>query len=149
MLYVVSRKYLQLQPSVFGSLGEGDTMIKPLSAIIAFISVVFMSGCATIPQDIHMSRQVDVKAGKYDMRVDHYVAGEIPAVVVAGCGGHNVTVRIIELSTRNVVKTFKDYIPENWTKWWWFNDLPKGSYQAVLIIEGEIKASVKFNIDNS
>jgi hypothetical protein len=128
---------------------EGDTMIKRLSAVLAFISVVFMSGCAAIPQDIHMSRQVDVKAGNYSMRVDQYAAGEIPAVVVTGCGGHNVTVRLIELSTGNVVKTYKDYVPEYWTKWWWFNDLPKGSYEAVLIIEGDTKASVKFKIDNS
>ncbi len=123
-------------------------MIKPLSAVFVFISVVFMSGCAADPQDIHMSRQVDVKAGNYTMRVDQYAAGEIPAVVVTGCGGHNVTVRISDLSTGNVVKTYKDYVPENWIKWWWFNDLPKGSYEATLIIQGDKKAAVKFRINN-
>jgi hypothetical protein len=128
---------------------KGDTMIKLLSSVLVFISVVFMYGCAAVPQDIHMSRQVDVKAGNYTMRVDQYAAGEIPAVVVTGCGGHNVTVRIIDLSKGNVVKTYKDYVPENWTKWWWFNDLPKGSYEAILIIEGDTKASVKFKINNS
>jgi starvation-inducible outer membrane lipoprotein len=140
---------LQRLPSGVGGRGEGDTMIKRLSAVLAFISLVFMSGCASIPQDIHMSRQVDVEAGNYSMRVDQYAAGEIPTVVVTGCGGHNVTVRIIDLSTENIVKTYKDYVPENWTRWWWFNNLPKGSYIAVLIIEGETKASVKFKIDNS
>jgi hypothetical protein len=128
---------------------EGEIMLKRLLSVLAFISVVFMSGCAAIPQDIHMSRQVDVKAGNYSMRVDQYAAGEIPTVVVTGCGGHNVTVQIIELSIGNVMKTYKDYVPENWTRWWWFNDLPKGSYEAVLIIEGDTKASVKFTIGNS
>jgi hypothetical protein len=94
-----------------------------------------------------MSRLIDVKAGNYSVRLDQYAADEIPTVVVTGCGGHNVTVRIIDLSTRNVVKTYKDYVPENWTRWWWFNDLPTGSYKAVLIIEGETKALVKFKID--
>jgi hypothetical protein len=142
-------KYLQQLPSEVGSRREGEAMIKRLSAVLAFIVVVFMSGCAAIPQDIHMSRQVDVKAGNYSIRVDRYAAGEIPTVVVTGCGGHNVTVQIIDLSTGSVVKTYKDYVPENWNKWWWFNDLPKGSYKAALIIEGEMKASVTFKIDNS
>jgi hypothetical protein len=128
---------------------KGDTMIKRLSAVLAFITVGYMCGCAAIPQDIHMSRQADAKAGNFNIVADQYAAGEIPAVVVTGCGGHNVTVRISDLSTGNVVKTYKDYVPENWTKWWWFNDLSKGSYEAVLIIEGDTKASVKFKIDNS
>jgi hypothetical protein len=124
-------------------------MIRYLSAVLAVISVGFMAGCAAVPQDIHMSHQDDVKAGNYNVRVDQYAAGEIPTVVVTGCGGHNVTVRIIDLSTGNVVKTCKDYVPEKWNKWWWFNDLPKGFYEAVLIIEGDTKASVKFKVDNS
>jgi hypothetical protein len=123
-------------------------MIKRLSIVLTLLSVVFISGCAAIPKDIHMSRLIDVKAGNYSVRVDQYAAGEIPTVVVTGCGGHNVTVSIIDLSTKNVVKKYKDYVPENWTRWWWFNDLPTGSYEAVLIIEGETKASVKFKIDS-
>ncbi|HWR68736.1 MAG TPA: hypothetical protein VN416_06915 [Desulfomonilia bacterium] len=123
-------------------------MIKRLSAVVAFIPVVFMWGCAAIPQDIHMSRLVDVHAGNYDIRADQFSAGETPTVVITGCGGHNITVRIIDLSTNSIVKTYKDYVPENWTKWWWFNDLPKGSYNAILVIQGEDKASVKFKIDN-
>ena len=129
-------------------MSKETTMARYLSIVSAIILVGFLSGCAAIPQDIHMARQVDVNAGKYTLRVDQYAADEIPTVVVTGCGGHNVTVRIVELSTGNVVKTVKDYVPENWTKWWWFNDLPKGSYEAALIIEGETRASIKFKVDN-
>ena len=96
-----------------------------------------------------MSRQVDAKAGNFSIRVDHYNAGEIPTVVVTGCGGHNVTVQIIDLATGSIASSHKDYVPENWTRWWVFKDLPRGSYQAVLIIEGDTKASAKFTIDNS
>jgi hypothetical protein len=107
-----------------------------------------MSGCATI-KDIHMSRQVDAIAGNFSIRVNHYAVGEIPAVVVTGCGGHNVTVRLIDLSSGSVVNTYRDYVPENSTKWWLYNDLPEGSYNAFLIIEGDTMACVKFKIDNS
>jgi hypothetical protein len=147
MVYRIFFRFISVCATI--GIREGDTMIKRVSAVLAFIPVVFISGCAAISQDIHMSRQVDVKAGNYSMRVDRYTAGEIPAVVVTGCGGHNVTVQIIDLSTGNAVKTYKDYVPESWTRWWWFNDLPKGSYKAILIIEGETKAFVNFKIDNS
>jgi hypothetical protein len=49
---------------------EGDDKIKRLSVVLAFISAAFLSGCAAVPQDIHMSRQADVEAGNYTMRVD-------------------------------------------------------------------------------
>jgi hypothetical protein len=123
-------------------------MIKRLSAGLLLISVVFISGCATI-KDIHMSRKVDLIAGNFSIRVNHYTAGEIPAVVVTGCGGHNVTVRLIDLSSGSVVNTYRDYVPENSTKWWLYNDLPEGSYNAILIVEGDTMACVKFKIDNS
>jgi hypothetical protein len=122
-------------------------MIRRLTVVFIFISIVLLSGCAGVPQGVHMSRKADVELGNYSMQVEKYAAGEIPAVVVTGCGGHNVMVRIIDLSTGNVVKTYKDYVPENWSRWWWFNDLPQGAYESVLIIEGDKKASVKFKIE--
>lgn len=122
-------------------------MINRFLFFLALILGFGIYSCATVPhEEIHMSRLSDVNSGNYSLRTDYFGQGETPSVVVTGCGGHNVTVRIYNLNSGNLVKTYKDYVPENWTKWWWFKDLPGGSYQAVLFIGGETKGTTNFTI---
>jgi len=107
----------------------------------------FLAGCASVPhEDIHMSLLKNVESGNYTLQTDHFGPGETPSVVVLGCGGRNVTIRIYNLDSGNLVATYKEYVPENWIKWWWFDNLPSGSYQAVLLVGGETKGAANFTI---
>lgn len=122
-------------------------MNRRLSFLLALVVVAYTLGCASTPPGIHMSRLADVKAGKSAIKVDTFGEGEVPAVVVTGCGGHNVVIRIVNLADKKLVKTYREYVPESWVRWWWFNDLSNGSYRADLSIEGEDIASVQFVIN--
>ena len=121
-------------------------MAKRFLHVLALLLAICTCGCFTVPEGIHMAQYADVKAGNMDIRADRFGAGEIPAVVITGCGGRNVTVRVMDLSTNNVVKTYREYVPEDWTRWWWFKDLPAGSYKVELIIQGDVMATTAFTV---
>ncbi len=122
-------------------------MAERLLHVLALLVVVCMCGCSAVPEGIHMSDYADVKAGNMDIRADRFGAGDVPTVVITDCGGRNCTVRIRDLSTGNVVKTYREYVPEGWTRWWWFKDLPAGSYKAELIVQGDVMATTTFTVE--
>ena len=79
----------------FGCKAMEEQMKTKISWTAALVIVVlFLSGCATTPQGIYTSRMSSINAGSHDVRVDQFGSGETPAVVVTGCGGKTVTVRI-------------------------------------------------------
>jgi len=130
-----------------GGLGTRGRMKFLFSAGVVCMVLISIYGCSTAPvQGIHMSRNEDVEAGNETLTVSQFGPDDIPAVVVTGCGGHNVTVLIKNISSGAVVKTYKEYVPEDWVRWWWFKDLPGGSYRAELVVQGKVKARTEFVI---
>ena len=107
--------------------------------------LVVVTSCAVVPvRGVHMSRRGDVDGGDYTVEVDTFGPGEIPTVVVTGCGERNVTVELIDLATRITVATRRDYVPRDWVRWWYFPDLEPGSYHVLLRINENIVGAVSF-----
>ena len=115
--------------------------------ISAFWLFCFIASCAATPvKGIHMSRRSDVDAGVYSVTVDAFGPGEIPTVVVTGCGERNVTIELIDLATGKIIATRKDYVPRDWVRWWYFPDLPQGSYHVILRISDNIIGTSSFMV---
>jgi hypothetical protein len=107
-------------------------------------AILFLSGCATTPQGIHTSRLHNVNSGSHYVQVDQFGSGETPAVVVTGCGGKTVTVRVYNLFSGHVVNEVTGYIDQNRAQWWLLEDMPNGSYQAGLLIDGSTVGAANF-----
>lgn len=115
------------------------------SAVLVIV-ILFLSGCATKPQGIHTSRLSNVNTGSYDVRVDQFGSGETPAVVVTGCGGKTVTVRVYNVFSGQVVNEVTGYIAQNKAQWWPLTSMPNGSYQVGLLIDGSTVAAANFKV---
>ena len=96
--------------------------------------------------DIHTSRLEDVNNGKHDKKFNSFKKGETP-VVVSEIVDKEVTVIVYDLATGKEVGKGSDLVPKGKVKWWIFEDLPDGEYQAVLLIGGENKGATKFRLD--
>lgn len=124
-----------------------DCMKKLLICISAVLFLSFVASCATAPAPgIYLSRKGDVDAGVFSVRVESFGPGDVPTVIVTGCGERNATIEIMDTATGKVVETRKEYVPRDWIRWWAFPDLPAGSYQAVLLIAGDRKGTASFTV---
>lgn len=110
------------------------------------IVILFLWGCAATPQGIHTSRLRNVNSGSDDVRVDQFGSGETPAIVVTGCSGKTVTVRVYNVFSGQVVNEVTGYVAQNRAQWWPLTDMPDGSYQVGLLIDGSTVAAANFNV---
>ncbi|HNQ86326.1 MAG TPA: hypothetical protein PLP82_10495 [Deltaproteobacteria bacterium] len=122
-------------------------MKRRFTTIGALLLLFLVTSCASAPdQGVHMSHKGDVDAGVYTKGADTFGPGDVPTVVVTGCGERNVTIELIDAASGTIVQTRRDYVPRNWTRWWFFPGLPPGSYQVVLRIAGTVSGSASFTV---
>ena len=115
------------------------------SAVLVIV-ILFLSGCAATPQGIYTSRLRNVNSGSHEVRVDQFGSGETPAVVVTGCGGKQVTVRVYNVFSGQVVNEVSEYVTQNSAHWWPLTDIPNGSYQVALLIGGSNVGAANFKV---
>lgn len=108
------------------------------------IAILFLSGCAATTQGIHTSLMRNINSGSPDVRVDQFGSGETPAIVVTGCGGKTVTVRVYNTFSGLVVHEVTEDVAQNRAQWWSLTDIPNGSYQAGLVIAGSTVGAANF-----
>ena len=70
---------------------------------------------------------------------DHFVAGEVPAIRIQGCGGRRVRFLLVESSTGKLITGKTHNVAEGRTLYWPFPHLPEGSYYVVLKVPGLIR----------
>jgi len=124
-----------------------EAFMKAKCASVIVLAAALLVGCATpLPRGIHTSRLRDVNAGKFYLRVDQFGSGETPAAVVTGFVGRAITVKVFNIGTGSLVRTITAHVAEAHTHWWRFTDLPDGSYQAVLLIDGGAFGTANFDV---
>jgi hypothetical protein len=121
-------------------------LLIPIFAILFITVVIGFSGCdlltassttTTQPsKGIIVTRYQDIEGGVFPPTVTNFGAGDVPAVYVNGYGGQTVTLKIYDNATGIAIKSSTASIPAGMNQQWWFNDLPKGSYKAVLYVGG-------------
>lgn len=127
----------------------GDQVTERATIITMLVVTVFfgafLSGCEEHSQlqpkytasaehivSIRYSDATNVQA----LTKDHFIAGEVPAIRIQDCGGHEVFFLLVESSTGKVVKAVKQYIGKGKTLYWPFPHLHEGSYYVVLKVPG-------------
>jgi hypothetical protein len=130
----------------FWRMKEEQMKTKSAWPIALVIIILFLSGCAPPPQGIHTSCLRNVNSGNYDVRVDQFSSGETPAIVVTGCSGQTITVRVYNVFSGQVINEVTGHITQDKAQWWPLTDLPNGSYQVGLLIGGNTVSAANFNV---
>ena len=126
---------------------EEQMKIKCAWTAALVIIILFLAGCAApTPQGIHTSSLSSVNSGNFDVQVNEFGSGETPAVVVTGCGGKSVTVRVYNVFSGQVVNEVSGHVTQNKAQWWPITDLPNGSYQVGLLIDDTIVSAANFSV---
>lgn len=109
-------------------------MKRRFTTIGALLLLFLVTSCASAPdQGVHMSHKGDVDAGVYTKGADTFGPGDVPTVVVTGCGERNVTIELIDAASGTIVQTRRDYVPRNWTRWWFSPACRRGPIRSYCV----------------
>ena len=128
-------------------------MITALLVIAVFLGS-FLLGCeehsqlqpehAATAQHITSINYSDAKNVQV-LAKDHFIAGEVPAIRVQGCGGRMVRFLLFETSANKFITGKNHFIAKGRTLYWPFPHLPEGSYYFVLKAPG-IRETCTFTV---
>ena len=125
---------------------ERATIIAML--VVGVFLAAFLFGCEGYSQlqPEYTSRAEHIDSIRYSdvtnaqaLTKDYFIAGEVPAIRIQGCGGYTARFLLIDRLTNKVLKGEMQYIGKGKTLYWPFPNLPEGSYRVVLKVPGIIR----------
>jgi hypothetical protein len=100
--------------------------------------------CASTTEHIASINYSDAKNAQA-LAKDNFIAGEVPAIRIQGCGGRMVRFLLYETSTSKLITGKNHYIAKGRTLYWPFPHLSEGSYYFVLKTTG-IRETCTFTV---
>ena len=136
--------------SKYGKFYNKKLARKQVKSMVKLLFQRRLISCAsTAPKlkgKMHTTRLIDANAGKHNIHIDNFGAGETPALVIRGYSGQSITIKLFDITSGNIVNEQIIYRADGKAKWIWWNNLPSGSYQAVIFARGISHAAKTFSV---